>query len=166
MQYSNVVFPDSIGFQCRQCGSCCRAQPPDVSLKEQEIIESKGFINFLEDYDSAKNRDIRKNKNGSCFFLTTENTCKIQEVKPAICRLDPFVIADYDCETGTIFLDLNPAAVKSCKGISFGELIAPEEICKVANSIVNEFLEIVSKKTGLPITNKRVASIVRRLLID
>ena len=63
------------------------------------------------------------------------------------------------------FLDLNPLAVKNCKGIFTGEMIAPEEIGKAAQTIVKEFLEIVAKKTGLPVTDKKVASLTRKLLL-
>jgi hypothetical protein len=54
-----------------------------------------------------------------------------------------------------IFLDLNPLAVTNCKSIFTGEMIAPKEIGKAAQTIVKEFLEMVSKKTGLPVTDKK-----------
>jgi len=45
-------------------------------------------------------------------------------------------------------------------------MIAPEEIGKAAQTIVKEFLELVAKKTGLPVTDKKVASLTRKLLIN
>jgi Fe-S-cluster containining protein len=166
MQYENVIFPDAIGFRCKNCGFCCRDQPSDISMKEQKRIEAKGFANFLEDPDDAGNKSIRINEDGSCFFFTKENTCQIQNVKPAICRLEPFVITDYDYETRRIFLDLNPLAAKTCKGILTGEMTAPEEIAKAAQEIVNEFLEIVAKKTGLQIKDKKVAALTKKLITN
>jgi Fe-S-cluster containining protein len=130
-------------------------------LKEQQRIEAKGFVNFLE----ADSRNIRTKKNGDCFFLTEGNLCKIQDVKPSICVMDPFVITDFNCETNRIFVNLNPLAIKNCKGIFSGEMIAPEEIGKAAQTIVKEFLEIVAKKTGLPATDKKVTSLTRKLLL-
>jgi hypothetical protein len=65
-----------------------------------------------------------------------------------------------------IFLDLNPLAVTNCKSIFTGEMIAPEEIGKAAQTIVKEFLEMVSKKTGLPVTDKKVASLARKPLMN
>ena len=165
MQYENVIFPDSVGFQCTNCGVCCRDEPPDINLKEQQRIEAKGFMNFLEDPDDPRNRNIRRKKDGSCFFLTEENTCKIQDVKPSICILEPFIITDYDNKTNRIFVDLNPFAVINCKGICTGEMIVPEEIGKAAQTIVKESLEIVAKKTGLPVTDKKVSSLTRKLLL-
>jgi hypothetical protein len=46
MQYENVIFPGSVGFQCKNCGVCCRDEPSDINLKEQQRIEAKGFVNF------------------------------------------------------------------------------------------------------------------------
>ena len=80
--------------------------------------------------------------------------------------MEPFIIADYDYERNRIFLDLNPLAAKSCKGVFTGEMIAPEEIGKAAQTIVREFLELVSEKTGLPIKDKKVASLARKLLLN
>jgi Fe-S-cluster containining protein len=166
MQYENVIFPDSMGFRCRNCGFCCRDQPSDISLKEQQRIEAKGFVNFLEDPDDAGNRNIRRNEDGSCFFLTKENICKIQDIKPAICMLEPFIITDYDYETKRISLDLNPLAVKTCKGIFSGEMTASKEIGQAAQAIVNEFLEIVAQKMGLQITDEKVATLTKKLLTN
>jgi Fe-S-cluster containining protein len=164
MQYENVIFPDTIGFRCRNCGFCCRDQPSDISLKEQKRIEDQGFADFMEDLDNAENRNVRRKKDGSCFFFTKENTCQIQNVKPGICRLEPFIITDYDYETKRISLDLNPLAAKTCKGIFTGEMTGPEEIAKAAQAIVNEFSEIISKKTGLQIADRKVAILTRKLI--
>jgi Fe-S-cluster containining protein len=164
MQYENVIFPDSVGFQCTNCGVCCRQDPPDINFKEQRQIEAKGFVNFLEDPNDPSNRNIRRKKDGSCFFLNEENICKIHDVKPSICILEPFVIVDYDNRTKRIFVDLNPLAIKNCIGICTREMIVPEEIGKAAQSIVEEILEIVAEKTGLPVTDKKVSSLTRKLL--
>jgi Fe-S-cluster containining protein len=56
MQYENVIFTDSVGFQCKNCGVCCRDEPPDINLKEQQRIETKGVVNFLEDPEDPRNR--------------------------------------------------------------------------------------------------------------
>ena len=164
MHFENVIFPDSTGFVCKNCGICCRNQPSDINLKEQQRIEAKGFVNFLEAPNDPHNRSIRRKKNGSCFFLTEENTCKIQDVKPSICILEPFIITDFDYKRNKIFVNLNPLAIKNCKGVFNGEMIAPEVIGKAAQTIVTDFLEIVAAKTGRPVTDKKVASITRKLL--
>ncbi|MCW3999887.1 MAG: YkgJ family cysteine cluster protein [Candidatus Bathyarchaeota archaeon] len=164
MHLENVVFPHSVGFHCRSCGVCCRDKPPDINLKEQHRIEAKGFVDFMESPSDPRNRNIRRKQDGSCFFFTEKNTCKIHDVKPAICMLEPFIITGFDPRTKRIFLGLNPLAIKNCKGLSKGEMVAPEEIAETAHAIVEECLEIVASKTGLPVTDMRVASLTSKLL--
>ena len=103
-------------------------------------------------------------QDGSCIFFTEENTCKIHDVKPSICSLEPFIITDFDPKTNKIFVGLNPLAAKNCKGICTGEMVAPEKIGKAAQTIVKESLEIIAAKTGLSVTDKRVALLTRKLL--
>jgi Fe-S-cluster containining protein len=153
-------------FRCKGCGVCCRNQPPDINLKEQQRIEAKGFTNFLEDSHDLDNRNIRRNKDGSCFFLTDENKCKIHAVKPVICILEPFIITDFDYRTNRIFLGLNPLAATNCKGILTGDIISLKEIGIAAQTIVKEFSEIIAEKTCLPVTDKKVASLTKKLLRD
>jgi Fe-S-cluster containining protein len=164
LHVENVIFPASIGFHCKNCGVCCRDQPPDINLKEQQRIEAKGFVDFMEAPNDPDNRNIRRKKDGSCFFFTQENTCKIHDIKPSICVLEPFIITNFDFKTNRIFVDLNPLAAKNCKGIYNGEIIAPEGIAKAAQTIVKECLELVAAKTGLLVTDKRVVSLTRKLL--
>lgn len=164
MQYENVIFPDSAGFHCKNCGVCCRDNPPDLNLKEQERIEAKGFTDFLEAPNDPDNRDIRRKKDGSCIFFTEQNTCQIHDVKPSICVLEPFVIVDFDLKTNRIFVDLNPFAAKTCKGIIKGEMVVPLEIARAAQTIVKDCLEIVAAKTGLPVTDRKVALLTKELL--
>jgi Fe-S-cluster containining protein len=164
LQYENVIFPDSVGFQCRSCGVCCKNQPPDINLKEQHTIEAQGFMDFLEDSADPGNRNIRRNKDGSCFFLTDENKCKIHAFKPVICILEPFIITDFDYKTNRIFLGVNPLAAINCKGIFNGDIIAIKQIVNAAQTIIKEFSEIIAAKTGLPVTDEKVASLTKKLL--
>jgi Fe-S-cluster containining protein len=164
MQYENVIFPDSVSFHCLKCGVCCRDQPPDINFKEQQRIEAAGYTEFMQDLSDQKNRRIRRNKDGSCFFFTGKNTCKINTIKPLICILEPFIITEVDCRTNKIFLDLNPIAVINCKGIFTGENIATQKIAKAAQTIVKDISELVAEKTGLSVTDKKVASLTNKLL--
>ena len=164
MEYENVIFPDSVGFYCRKCGVCCRNQPPDINFIEQKRIQAAGYKYFMQYPSDPKNRNIRRKKDGSCFFFTKENTCEINSIKPSICILEPFIIADFDPIANKIFLDLNPCAVNDCKGLLTAGNIALEEIGKAAQTIVSDFLEIVAQKTGLSVTDKKVAFLTRQLL--
>jgi Fe-S-cluster containining protein len=164
MQSQKVIFPNSLGFHCKGCGVCCRDQPADINPKEQQQIEAKGFKDFLEDPTDPSNRSIRRKQDGSCVFFTEENTCKIHDVKPSICRLEPFIIKDIDLEGNRILLALNPSAKKNCKGICRDKTEASQDIEKAAQTIVAESLEIVAAKMGLPVEDRRVAVLTRKLL--
>ncbi|MFA7398182.1 MAG: YkgJ family cysteine cluster protein [Candidatus Bathyarchaeia archaeon] len=164
MQYENVIFLDSVGFLCRNCGTCCREQPPDISFKEQQRIQNAGYKNFMQESSVPNNRKLRRNKDGSCFFFSDQNTCKINYIKPSVCILEPFVITNFDYRSNKIFLKLNPLAAKNCKGILTKENVSIVEIGKAAQSIVQDVLEIVGQKTGLPVTDKKVGALTRKLL--
>jgi Fe-S-cluster containining protein len=159
-----VKFPNSLGFQCKGCGVCCRDQPADINIKEQQRIEAKGFVDFLEAPNDPSNRTIRRKQDGSCIFFTEENTCKIHDIKPSICRLEPFVIKDIDFKGNKILLALNPLAVKNCKGVCRGEMDDSDDIKRAAQVIVVDSLEIIAAKMGLPVGDRRVASLTRELL--
>lgn len=160
MKYQNVVFPDSVGFRCKKCGVCCRLQPPDVNLTEQKQIEAKGFTGFLATPDETGLMWIRRKKDGSCFFLKN-NACEVYDVRPAICRLEPFTIMDYDYERNRIELELNFPVACSCEGVSEGGVLPLEVIGKAAQVIVQKILALTAKDMGLPVTDKRVASETR-----
>lgn len=159
MNFENVTFPNSLGFRCKKCGLCCREQPADLSEKEQQQIEAKGFTGFSVEADGTEGPFIRRKKDGSCFFLTKHNECRIYDVRPSGCRVQPFTIADWDYEKNTIEMDL-PAECK-CKGILEGGTLSMEEIGRAAQTILQNMLEIAAKSLGLPITDKRVASKTR-----
>jgi Fe-S-cluster containining protein len=161
MHYENVIFPNSVGFHCRKCGVCCRDQPPDINSKEQQRIEAAGYKNFMQNPSDQNNRNIQSNKDGSCFFFTKENTCRIDSIKPSICILEPFIITDINLRTNEIFLGLNPHAFKDCRGISNMGNVDVEEIGKAAQSIIKDLSEIIVEKTGFSITDKRVASLAK-----
>lgn len=165
MQYENVIFPNSVAFHCRKCGNCCRDQPPDINFKEQRRIEASGYKNFMENRSNKNSRNIRKNKDGSCFFFKKENNaCKINSIKPSICALEPFIITNFDYRTKKIFLDLNPGATVNCKGISATENSDIEGIGKAAQGMVRDFSEIIAEKTGLSVTDEKVAFLTMKLL--
>lgn len=88
----------------------------------------------------------------------------IHDVKPSICRLEPFVIKDLDVKTGQILLALNPLAAKNCKGVCRGNMEAPEDVKRAAQAIVEESLEIIAAKMGLPVGDRLVVSLTRKLL--
>ena len=163
MKFENVVFPDKLGFKCKRCGRCCRDAPADVNAEEQQLIESKGFTDFLDYPDGTPQRFIKRKSDGSCLFLTKENKCSIYEVRPMICRLAPFDVRDWDYEKNLIEVDFRPELI--CDGISAEGDVPIEVIGKAAQAFVREMLEMVAKKEGLPITSTKVLSLTRILMM-
>jgi Fe-S-cluster containining protein len=170
MKYSNVEFPDGIGFQCVNCGSCCKAHPSDVNAEEQKKIEAKGFTDFLEGSDGDVTRRIRAKADDSCFFLSKENTCAIYDVRPTACKLEPLMITDFDYENNKIKLDINPAALcdpsLSCKGLSPSGKLPEIDMGEAAQTTIQEALESFSRQKGLPVTCKEVAFLTRQYFIQ
>ena len=95
------------------------------------------------------------------MFLTKENKCAVYHVRPAICRLEPFTIADYDFEKDRIELELNFPYVCSCEGVFNGGKLQIEVIGKAAQAVLQKILVLTAKDLGLPVADKRVASETR-----
>jgi len=141
-------------------------QPPDVNKNEQKRIEAKGFKDFLARPDETGIMWVRRKKDDSCFFLTKENKCAIYDVRPAVCRLEPFTIMDYDYENNKIVLELNFPFTACCLGTCEGEkMVIVEEIADAAQVLVQKILALTSKDMGLPITDKRVYAETRSRLL-
>lgn len=85
-------------FACQRCGACCRA-PGEVRVSGSEIdamaqhLELE-VVDFIERY-VALTRDRRgltltDRADGGCIFLTADNRCVVQQVKPQQCRDYPY----------------------------------------------------------------------------
>ena len=140
-------------------------QPPDVNKAEQKQIEAKGFKDFLDRPDETGIAWIRRKKDDSCFFLTKNNNCAIYEVRPAVCRLEPFTITDYDYEKNRIELELNFPFSACCIGTLEEKTLPVEEIGKAAQTLVQKILALTAKDLNLPVTDKRVYSETRSRLL-
>lgn len=139
-------------------------QPPDVNKVEQKKIEAKGFKNFLEQPDKTGISWIARKKDDSCFFLSN-NKCSIYDVRPAICRLEPFTITDYDFSKKQIELALNFPFTCCCIGICNEEKIPVGEIAKAAQTMLQKILAITAKDLDLPITDIKVHRETRSRLL-
>jgi len=142
-------------------------QPPDVNKAEQKQIEAKGFRDFLAPPDETGIAWIRRKKDDSCFFLTKNNKCAIYDVRPAVCRLEPFTIVDFDYENDRIELELNFPFSACCIGTCDEETlpVPVEEIGKAAQTLVQKILALTAKDLDLPITDKKVHAETRSRLL-
>lgn len=140
-------------------------QPPDVNVAERKLIEAKGFTGFLDRADEAGIRWIRRKKDGSCFFLKKNNECAIYDMRPAICRLEPFTIMDYDYERNRIELELNFPSACGCEGVFDGDALPVEVIGRAAQTIIKKILALTARDMGLLVSDKRVASGARARIL-
>jgi Fe-S-cluster containining protein len=163
LQFENVVFPDQVSFHCKGCGRCCKEQPADVTAEDQTLIEAKGFTGFLDENDLTEPRLIRSKKDGACFFLTANNKCMIEDVKPTICRLVPFVVTDWDYKQNLIEVDLPPDF--DCPGIHEGCPLPLETLAKAAQVYVRDTQNLIAKREKLHPTDPKVLSKTRQLII-
>jgi len=87
------------GFQCRGCGSCCRAAG-NVLLTERDINRLAILLDcteqtFVDSFTAlADNRACLKlvdADDGSCIFLDDRNRCSVHHAKPEQCLGFPVV---------------------------------------------------------------------------
>ena len=140
-------------------------QPPDVDKSEEKQIEAKGFRDFLDRPDQTGIRWIRRKMDGSCLFLTKNNKCAIYDVRPVVCRLEPFTIGDYDYESNRIDLELDFPFSSCCMGVCEEKTLPVAVIGRAAQTIIKKILALTAKDLGLPITDKRVYSATRSRLL-
>jgi len=90
--------PESLVFQCQQCGDCCvgrggilvtpgevKAMAALLALPEAEFRRL-----FVEDSDLGPRLTVA---DGVCVFLMPGGLCRVHAVKPFICRQWPFLPA-------------------------------------------------------------------------
>ena len=92
---TSCVPPD---FTCRRCGACCRIPNGIVRVDDREIARIAAFLGidekaFLEtETELAPDRKslmLRSRPDGACVYLTEDNLCRINPVKPEKCRTFP-----------------------------------------------------------------------------
>jgi Fe-S-cluster containining protein len=139
-------------------------QPPEVDLNEQKQIEAKGYKGFLTAQDEAGLRWIKRKKDGSCFFLEN-NKCKIYPVRPIICKLEPFTIADYNYPQKRIELDLNFPFSCACEGVSENGVINLEEVARAAQAMIKKILAVTARDLMLSESDKQVPAEARSRIL-
>ena len=86
------------GFKCRMCGACCRIKDGIVRVSDAEIARIAAFLGmgeaeFIErETEVAPDRKsliLKSRPDGSCAYLTDDNLCRINPVKPEKCRTFP-----------------------------------------------------------------------------
>jgi len=85
-------------YSCTCCGVCCK-WPGYVRMTDKEVGEIADFLGlsvaeFTKKYthltNDRRNLSLIENEQGHCIFLTEDNRCVINDVKPQQCRDFPF----------------------------------------------------------------------------
>jgi Fe-S-cluster containining protein len=140
-------------------------QPPDVDLIEQARIEDRGFRDFMEETDETGMQWIKRKEDDSCWFLTKDNKCQIYEVRPAVCKLEPFTIVDFDYENNTVELAPNFPFCEACSGFSEDGKVERAKLVKAVQVLIGKILDLTADDMELPVTDKRVHAEARSRLL-
>jgi uncharacterized protein len=90
--------PESLVFQCRQCGDCCAGRG-GIFAKPDEVEAMAALLTlpvpeFCRLYMEASALGPRLTvADGVCVFLMAGGLCRVHPVKPFICRQWPFLPA-------------------------------------------------------------------------
>ena len=86
-------------FVCRQCGACCRIKEGIVRVSAEEIARIAAFLGRTEqdfiDHETEIAPDrrgliLKSRPDGACEWLSDNNLCRINPVKPDKCRTFPY----------------------------------------------------------------------------
>ena len=95
-------------FTCRRCGACCRIKDGIVRVSEEEIARIAAFLGMAEADFIANETELSPDRkslvlkslpDGTCAYLTPDNLCRINPVKPDKCRTFPLAWSNPDSET-------------------------------------------------------------------
>lgn len=86
-------------FVCRRCGECCRIKDGIVRVSDAEVARIAAFLGMSEadfiasETELAPDRRslvLKSRADGSCAYLSSDNLCRINPVKPDKCSTFPF----------------------------------------------------------------------------
>ena len=86
-------------FKCQCCGACCRIKDGIVRVSEAEVARIAAFLGMSEEDFIEREAELAHDRkslilkslpDGSCAYLTSDNLCRINPVKPDKCRTFPF----------------------------------------------------------------------------
>ncbi|MFQ6087705.1 MAG: YkgJ family cysteine cluster protein [Candidatus Methanofastidiosia archaeon] len=122
------------GFECIECGECCRERWVPLTLRDIKRLSGKRDISeFTMIFGKMLVLERRIWDNG-CVFLKG-NLCSVHKIKPIICRLYPIVMSkkpllkeniSYFKDEEEIFLYIDT----SCEGVSRGKRLSLEKILR------------------------------------
>ena len=94
-------------FHCRCCGACCRIPDGIVRVSDAEIARISAFLGIPESRFIEQETEIAPDRRGlilkntpegACVYLTADNLCRINAVKPDKCRTFPLAWTNPDSD--------------------------------------------------------------------
>ena len=146
---------DGLRFGCTRCGHCCTGSPGFVWISPAEVNTISRYLSlapakFTKRYARLVNGNLslveKPGTTGDCVFLTDDNRCAIQDVKPRQCLIFPFwprlLVSREKWEQGT--------AQCPGSGAADAPLFKPEELDAIANRETPRELicRLMAKKPG------------------
>ena len=120
---------NGVRFECTQCGACCR-RPGVILMTPVDVLRISAHLamspqdfkaRYLMRYDEV-HWSVQVEEGRPCVFLSAEQACTIQPVKPWQCDAYPF----WQEVVGGAVSWHEEAIV--CEGIGQGRLHPPEDI--------------------------------------
>jgi len=108
-----------VNFQCQCCGACCRIKDGIVRVSDVEIARIAAFLGttaerFVADEcevaPDRKSLMLKSRADGACAWLSDDNLCRINAVKPEKCCTFPFEWT-------------NPDSAEVCPALAKGKLV-------------------------------------------
>ncbi len=146
MRFKPRPFTEPVSFRCLYCLDCCRGRHVYLTLKDIERLVRAGedpeeFLTIS--IEGGKVRfvlSVREWDLGCVFHDPETGKCRVHAVRPAICRIYPFMVSkrplgvegekpfNYRGQTLWLYYD------ESCPGVNAEEpetTITPEEIAEL-----------------------------------
>ena len=121
-------------MRCSNCGTCCEETMMELSSKDIEGLEEKGYC--LEDFAVKDDCVTRlRNVDGYCYFYSrADKKCQIYEKRPLGCYLYPVV---YLANEGAIVDELCP----------MGQTISEQEL-RTKGKILDKLLKKIENESA------------------
>lgn len=113
MSEANKV--DRENFSCQMCGECCRIKDGIVRVNDEEISRIAAYLGMDESEFVERETEVAPDRkslillsrpDGACVYLTEDNLCRINPVKPEKCSTFPFEWMNSD----------SPSICPGCRG--------------------------------------------------
>jgi Fe-S-cluster containining protein len=146
---------------CQTCKAMCckKTGGPNLNKKEALRILNANCPNYLVKH-SEDHYEI-KSKNGTCLYLSPDNSCSIHKLRPTICRCWPI---DYEYKNGKIEYYLTNCPLTKLLSKKFIQTLTDQAKLISKADIVNYYSCTALSDSEVKIIKKGQKSFKRKLL--